>query len=84
MSKSLFVTRSTVVMGTRLRRFFFIAGELEHMMCQVDTKKTLIQKTLIRAQELADEKLYHMQQLMDTIDNKSRQLEFDAKTLGRY
>ena len=54
------------------------------MMCQDDTKKTLIQKTLIRAQELADEKLYHMQQLMDTIDNKSRQLEFDAKTLGKF
>lgn len=54
------------------------------MMCSEDTKKTLIQKTLIKAQELADEKLYHMQQLMDTIDNKSRQLEFDAKTLGEY
>lgn len=41
-----------------------------------------IQKALITAQELGDEKLNVVQNLLDLIENKTRQLDLDLKNLG--
>lgn len=41
-----------------------------------------IQQALIAAQELGDEKLNVVQNLLDLIENKTRQLDLDLKNLG--
>lgn len=61
-----------------------IPAELEQLMRLREPKKRDIHRALVRTQELSDEKLQLMQQLVDTIENKSRQLESDARTLGNY
>lgn len=43
-----------------------------------------IQQALIAAQELGDEKLNVVQNLLDLIENKTRQLDLDYKNLGEY
>lgn len=48
------------------------------------TRKKLlnhIQRSLIRTQEIGDEKLQIVQQILDLIENKSKQLEIDYKNL---
>ncbi|OQR72281.1 inhibitor of growth protein 3-like, partial [Tropilaelaps mercedesae] len=59
-----------------------ILAELEQLIRVRDPKKRDIHRALVRTQELSDEKLQLMQQLVDTIENKSRQLESDARTLA--
>lgn len=46
-------------------------------------KTRRIQKALIAAQELGDEKLQVVQQLQDLIENRTRRLDLDFKNLGK-
>lgn len=43
-----------------------------------------LQQSLLRMNELGDEKLHTMQQLQDLIDLKTRQLDLDFKNLGNF
>lgn len=43
-----------------------------------------IQRALIKAQELGDEKIEVMNNVQDMVENKSKQLETDYKNLGMY
>lgn len=49
------------------------------------TRKRMLlqmQRSLIKSQEIGDEKLQIVQQILDLIENKSRQLDLDFKNLG--
>ena len=72
-------------------KFLDILRELEshqiHLTEELDglTRKRVllqIQRSLIKSQEIGDEKLQLVQQILDLIENKSRQLDFDFKNLG--
>ena len=43
-----------------------------------------VQKALIAAQEIGDEKLQIVQQVQDFVENKTRQLDVDYHCLGNY
>lgn len=43
-----------------------------------------VQSALISSLEIGDEKLQLVQSMQDVVENKSRQLETDCKTLGKF
>ena len=44
----------------------------------------MIQRALVKVQEIGDEKLQIVAQVVEFIDNRARQLESDLENLGQY
>lgn len=65
-----------VVLNRRNRR-----RASEDIVREIDRVHNLIVVTLMKSQELGDEKIQVAQQIQDFVDNRLRQLEIDRKTL---